>query len=201
MTESPDQRKSDLRTKMRAVLQAMDETYRHEASAAACSRVMAIDAFRHASTVMLYMPLATEVDLTPLAIRCFQQRQTVCVPLVDWKRRDMEPVEVSSFDDDVMDVDEHGIRRPREGAPVPPNCVDLIVVPGLAFDAEGRRLGRGAGYYDRFLTRLRRGAMVVGLAFDGQVVGEVPVDQGDVPMHAVVTERRVAFARGSRARS
>ncbi len=200
MSEHNSQQKAEIRRAVLAKLAAMSDKQRHDGSAAACSRLTALEVFQHASVVMLYMPLASEVDLTPVAIRCFQTGKTVCVPLVDWKRRDMEPVEVTSFDDHVMEVDEHGLRMPRGGAPIPPNLLDLVVVPGLAFDAHGHRLGRGGGYYDRFLGRLRRTAATVGLGFDVQITDEVPVNDGDVSVDIVVTDRRVTHARGSRTR-
>jgi len=200
MNEQNGQHKAEIRRQVVAKLATMSDEQRHDGSVAACSRLIALEVFQHASVVMLYMPLASEVDLTPVAIRCFQTGKTVCVPLVDWKRRDMEPVEVTSFDDHVMEVDEHGLRMPRGGAPIPPNLLDLVVVPGLAFDAHGHRLGRGGGYYDRFLGRLRRTAATVGLGFDVQITDEVPVDDGDVSVDIVVTDRRVTHARGSRTR-
>ncbi len=200
MNEQNSQQKAEIRRQVLAKLAAMGDEQRHEGSVAACARLMTLEVFQHASVVMLYMPLASEVDLTPVAIRCFQTGKTVCVPLVDWKRRDMEPVEVTSFDDHVMEVDEHGLRMPRGGAPIPPDLLDLVVVPGLAFDAHGHRLGRGGGYYDRFLGRLRRTAATVGLGFDVQITDEVPVNDGDVSVDIVVTDRRVTHARGSRTR-
>ncbi len=149
---------------------------------------------------MLYMPLATEVDLTTAAMRCFQAGKTVCVPKVDWNRRDMSAVEVSTFDDHVMDIDEHGLRSPRDSQPLPPRSIDLVVVPGLAFDTHGNRLGRGGGFYDRFLSRLRHGATSVGLAFDFQIVDTVPADERDVSVDLVVTDRRLISAHSSRSR-
>ncbi len=176
------------------MIASLGEAPRREASASACSHLMNLEAFRHAGVVMLYMPLADEVDLTPIAIRCFQTGKAVCVPRVDWKRHDMDAVEVTSFDDHVMDLDEHGIRTPREVVPIVPSVIDLVVVPGLAFDAHGNRLGRGGGYYDRFLRRLRRDATTVGLAFDAQVTDTVPADDRDFAVDIVVTDRRVAYA-------
>ncbi len=198
MSEQNSQQKAEIRRAVLAKLAAINDEQRHDGSVAACSRLTALEVFQHASVVMLYMPLASEVDLTPVAIRCFQTGKTVCVPLVDWKRRDMEPVEVTSFDDHVMEVDEHGLRMPRGGAPIPPNLLDLVVVPGLAFDAHGHRLGRGGGYYDRFLGRLRRTAATIGLGFDVQITDEVPVGDGDVSVDIVVTDRRVTHTRRSR---
>lgn len=200
MTDDSDQLKSDLRSEMRTKLAAMGETAQREASAAACAHLTGLEAFGHASVVMLYMPLADEVDLTPAALRCFQSGKTVCVPRVDWKRREMDAVEVTSFDDHIVEVDEHGIRTPREGPPLVPTLIDLVVLPGLAFDTSGNRLGRGGGYFDRYVRRLRRTATTVGLAFDVQIVDAVPVDDRDFSVNIVVTDRRVAHARRSRAK-
>jgi len=102
-----------------------------------------------------------------------------------------------------------GWERGPYGIPEPPcprgsrsrsTGFDLVVVPGVAFDREGRRLGHGFGYYDRFLGALPEGATLVGLAFSSHVIPEVPVDAWDVPVHALVTEEgviRAANAPGS----
>ncbi|MCH7604023.1 MAG: 5-formyltetrahydrofolate cyclo-ligase, partial [Planctomycetes bacterium] len=141
------------------------------------------------------MPLATEVDVTPIALKCFQLGKTVCVPKVDWKRLDMIAVEVNAIDDRVMDIDEHGIRTPKQGQPIPPSMLDLIVAPGLAFDSHGRRLGRGGGFYDRFLARTRDSAVLVGIAFDGQIIDDIPSQDHDVMVDIVITERRITNAK------
>jgi 5-formyltetrahydrofolate cyclo-ligase len=200
MSENHQPRQPDVRSRMGEALAAIDNGCRHDASAAACLHLTSLDAFRHASVVMLYMPLASEVDLTAAALRCFRMGKTVCVPRINWKRQDMEPVEATSFDDEVMDIDEHGVRAPRNGAPLPPAMIDLVVVPGLAFDPNGNRLGRGGGCYDRFLRRLRRRTTTVGLAFDVQIIDMVPADERDMSVDIVVTDRRVTHAARSRSR-
>ena len=83
--------------------------------------------------------------------------------------------------------------RPSGGRPKSTGF-DLVVVPGVAFDREGRRLGHGFGYYDRFLGNLPAEVTRVGLAFSRQLVPEVPVDAWDVPVHALVTEDGVIRA-------
>ena len=110
----------------------------------------------------------------------------------------MDAVEVHSFDDHIMELDEHGLRTPRDGVPLPTNLIDLVVVPGLAFDAHGHRLGRGGGYYDRFLSRLRRSATSIGLAFEVQMIDQIPINHDDVSVKIVVTDRRVTNAPRSR---
>ncbi len=187
--------KQAIRNEIRKKLSAMSPEHRHRDSTIACSRLCSLEAFQHARVVMLYMPLATEVDVTPIALKCFQLGKTVCVPKVDWKRRDMIAVEVNAIDDRVMDIDEHGIRTPKLGQPIPPSMLDLVVSPGLAFDSHGRRLGRGGGFYDRFLARTRDSAVRVGIAFDGQVIDEIPTQDHDVMVDIVITERRITTAK------
>lgn len=183
--------KKAMRREMKAALADMHDQERHEASVRACHRLAELDAFTHAAMVMLYMPLVTEIDVTPLALRAFQQGKTVCVPRMDWHRDSIVPVEVSTFDDRLMNVDDHGVRVPKDGRAVSPAMIDLVVVPGVAFDARGNRLGRGGGHYDRFLSRLRDATRKVAIAFDGQIVDEVPTHAHDVPVDIVVTDRRV----------
>ncbi|MFK7960738.1 MAG: 5-formyltetrahydrofolate cyclo-ligase [Phycisphaerales bacterium] len=183
--------KKRLRRTVRSRLADIDPQERRDASIAACRRLNAMPAVRGAGTVMLYMPLATEIDVLPAAVQCFQNGQTVCLPRVDWERRDMQPVEVRSFDDHAMETDPKSIRSPRDGRPVVPDAIDLIVVPALAYDVAGHRLGRGGGYYDRFMERLRPGVPRVGIVFDRQIVDEVPAEDHDIAVHTVVTERRL----------
>jgi len=193
--------KKQMRAAMRAVVDQMSAEQRHAGSVAACNRAIALDAFRHATTVMLYLPITSEVDVTSIAVRCFREGKTVCVPRVDWKRHDMHAVEVSSLDDRVLEVDEHGVRTPREGQPIPPAMIDLVIVPGLAFDQCGMRLGRGGGYYDRFLARLKpaAGTVTVGIVFDQQIVDEVPAAAHDLAVDKVITDRRMSCAKAVRA--
>jgi 5-formyltetrahydrofolate cyclo-ligase len=95
----------------------------------------------------------------------------------------------------------HGLTEPRAAcAEVPIEGIDVMLVPGLAFDAAGRRLGLGGGYYDgagRDLRARRPGALMVGFAYDFQVVDACPADENDVAVDVVVTERRVLEARAA----
>jgi 5-formyltetrahydrofolate cyclo-ligase len=93
------------------------------------------------------------------------------------------------------------VRSPRNGRLILPDSIDLIVLPALAFDPQGHRLGRGGGYYDRFLARLKPGTVAVGLAFDVQVIDSVPVDGRDAAVDVLVTDRRVTFLKPARTRS
>lgn len=188
-TDSTTQKKA-LRKEITGMLRKINTEDRHDRSTIVCRRLTGLDAFRHASTVMLYMPLPTEVDVTAIALSCFQQGKTVCVPKVDWDRKDMCAVEVLRFDDSEMDIDEHGIRVPRDIRLTLPEMIDLVVVPGLAFDTKGNRLGRGGGFYDRYLGKLGKHTTKIAVAFDEQIVESVPTERGDLKVDQVVTDRR-----------
>jgi len=200
MTDSLNQSKKAIRTAMRTTLGGMTPEQRTSAAAAACQRLTALEPFVHATTVMLYMPLANEVDVTAAALKCFRAGQTVCVPKVDWERKDMHPVEVTSLDDRVLDCDEHGVRCPRDGRLILLDSIDVVVVPALAYDSRGNRLGRGGGYYDRFLAKLRPTVTSIGLVFDQQIVDDVPKNHRDMAVDIVVTDRRVTMAKAARAK-
>lgn len=196
----PPAEKTALRRRMRDRLAAIDADERATASTAACRRLIGLEAFRRASTVMLYLPLPSEIDVLPAAVDLFRRGRTVCVPRVDWDRRDMAPVAVSSFDNAGPSPDGHPVRTPEDGRPVLPERIDAVVVPAMAFDTDGNRLGRGGGYYDRFLGRLRRGTAILGIAFDQQIVDAIPSEPHDVSVGCVITDRRITAARASDSR-
>jgi len=195
---SIETRKDALRQDLRARLDKVTDQQRQDWSLQAAERLVQLDAFRHATNVMVYLPLRTEIDTTAIVLRAFELGHAVCSPKVDWARRDMHAVELHSMADDSLELDEHGVRTPRDGRPVVPSTIDLVIVPGLAFDLTGRRLGRGGGFYDRFLSRLRRSTKTIGLAFDVQIVAEVPTEPGDVQVDLVITDRRIGTGYSSR---
>jgi 5-formyltetrahydrofolate cyclo-ligase len=189
--------KPDLRDAMRGPLAALAPAERAALSSQVCRRVMALDAFTTADTVMMFLPLPGEVDICPIALRCFQTGRTVCVPRVDWERKRMRAVEIRDIDANLRET-KHGVREPSDGRPIPLEQIGLVLVPGLAFDALGGRLGRGGGFYDRFLEpgaandRLRsRNWFTCGVCFDFQVVDRVPTDENDIRLDAVATDRRL----------
>ncbi|MCL4197502.1 MAG: 5-formyltetrahydrofolate cyclo-ligase [Phycisphaerales bacterium] len=185
------QAKQALRDQVRTRLSEITPPELYGLSILACENVSACDAFRHARTIMMYAPLAQEVDVSHIALRCFQQNRTVCLPKIDWEHRRMWPVPVNSFDDCSLVPDRHGLRVPERGCPMPIEMIDLVIVPGVAFDSDGHRLGRGGGYYDRFLGQTGFGGRCMALCFDCQIVDSVPRVAHDVVMDYIATERRL----------
>lgn len=143
---------------------------------------------------MVYAPLRREADVTPLALWALARGATVCVPRMDWAARSMEPVPVASWSADLT-LSRLGLREPRAGLGALPLAeLDAVLVPGLAFDPTGARLGRGAGFYDRFLPRLPARAVTIGVALHGQLVDRVPTGPLDRPVEWLATELGIASA-------
>jgi len=177
-----------LRRQLRDKLAAMPDDVRHHKSVVACSFIAASAEFAAARVVMLFLSIPTEVDTSPLALKAWQAGKTVVVPKVSWNQRRMLPVEISSLNDH-MTTSGPGVREPIEGKPVPVDFIDFVVVPGLGFSEKGYRIGRGMGFYDRFLAQPEFIGTSCGLAFEEQIVPELPVLDHDIPLSMLVTDR------------
>lgn len=152
--------------------------------------------YERATTLMMFLSLPLEIDTAPIAIRAWEDGKRVLAPLVDWEQKRMIPIEIRSLTDDVR-TDDHGVRVPIDGQPIPIAEIDLVVVPGIGFDPSGNRLGRGGGFYDRFLSHRNFHGHACALALDEQVIEAVPFDEKDVRVSLIVTDRRVIRARAS----
>lgn len=182
--------KPALRRQLREQLSAMPEDVRHRKSLLACSFVASTPEFAAARVVMLYLSMPTEVNTSALALKAWQAGKTVVVPKVSWDQRRMLPVEISSLTDQ-MTTSGPGVREPISGKPVPVDFIDFVVVPGLGFSEKGYRIGRGMGFYDRFLAQPEFIGTSCGLAFDEQIVPELPILDHDIPLSMLVTDRGI----------
>ena len=159
-----------------------------------CRQIVDTDTFRNASVVMMFLSLPHEVDTTPMILHAWQQGKTVAVPKVSWEQRHMIPVELTSLETGLK-TEKMGLRTPANGVPVPFEEIDLVVTPGLGFDRAGNRLGRGGSYYDNFFIHNKISAARWGVAFSQQLCDEIPHDDQDAPIDAVVTEDEIIICQ------
>jgi 5-formyltetrahydrofolate cyclo-ligase len=176
--------KAELRREMRQHLQNLGPG-RAEKSRAICEAISAHPAFSQGQRVAIFSPLPSEPDLNALwghGPRAF------CYPRVT--REQMEFVEVATLDALAPAAWNPWIREPAltETRRVTPAEIDLILVPGLAFTRDGWRLGRGGGFYDRFLAQLPARAVNLGVCFEVQIVETLPVEAHDHRLDLIVTE-------------
>ena len=190
-SESVDAFKGQIRSDLRQKLAAMTDAQRHAKSIAACSLLAATQEFQNAQSIMLYLATPQEVDTSPLALRAWQHGKTVIVPKVSWHARRMVPMEITSLCNDQVRETRHGIKEPIAGNPVPLQFIDMVVVPGLGFSFQGHRIGRGAGFYDRFLAQPEFLGISCGIAFEEQVIETIPMLDHDVPLCMLATDRGI----------
>ncbi len=183
--------KNDIRIGMKAFLAGLTAADRHARSIAACQQLMSTREFKAAQTIMIFMSMPTEVETSTLAIKAWQEGKNVAVPRVDWAGKRMEPVEICSLDVG-MTTTGPGIREPITGKAVPLGCIDMVVVPGLAYDHKGYRVGRGRGFYDRFLAQQDFQGTRCALCFHEQLLAEpIPCEPHDAPMDLIVSDKEV----------
>ena len=182
--------KKELRQRLRQILADIPPDELSTRSLRACHRLFAEPEYMKAEVIMVFLSLPTEVDTTPVVLRAWQDRRRVLAPKVSWNQRRMLPLEVRSLTDDLM-VSSMGIREPITGIPFPVPDIDLVIVPGLAFDEYGNRLGRGRGFYDRFLAHPEFKGVSCGFAFEAQLLPEVPVGPLDRSVSMLVTDEKV----------
>ncbi|NLC56563.1 MAG: 5-formyltetrahydrofolate cyclo-ligase [Armatimonadetes bacterium] len=183
--------KAELRRQAGALRDALSPAEREAASRAIHERLVALPEWAAARSVFLYVSFRSEVDTRHLLQTALESGREVLVPRVERARGEIEACPITSLTELVPGT--WGILEPRSPA-ADPTRIDLVVAPGLAFDAQGTRLGYGAGYYDRYLRRVRPACVRAALAYEAQIVPEVPCLPGDERLHLVVTEARVLRA-------
>lgn len=180
--------KAALRRELRARLRAVPEAVRSAEAGSVAARLVGRPEWLGARRVMLFAPMPEEMDLWPLAGRALQEGRGLALPRFDPTAGVYHAAEVTDLDRDVV-VGSFGIREPGPGCPeCPLNGLDFVLVPGLGFDACGRRLGRGKGYYDRLLATVSGTAC--GVAMDWQVLPAIPAEPHDRGVDCILTPSR-----------
>ncbi len=177
--------KGALRERLLLARAALDPAAREAASRAIAARLGALPAWKDARTVALYAALGAEVDTAELARLALAEGKRVAWPRTSSSGPGLAFACCPAAE--LVPGPARALEPPADAPPLSLQSIDLFVVPGVAFDARGGRLGRGRGHYDAVLSRIRPGALRVGLAFDEQVVERVPVEPHDVRVDVVVT--------------
>jgi 5-formyltetrahydrofolate cyclo-ligase len=181
--------KKELRKRLREVMDSIPPEELRARSVEVCRLLVEQPEYKRAEVVLVFFSLSSEADTTPLVLRAWQDNKRVLAPKVSWEQRRMLPIEIRSS----LDLAEArmGIREPASGVPVPVGEIDLVILPGLAFDPFGNRLGRGKGFYDRFLAHKDYRAVSCAIALEEQFVDFVPVGPHDMPIDMLVTDKAV----------
>jgi len=156
------------------------------------------EVFKNAGVIHIFISMPDEPDTRPIIEHCWSSRKKIAVPVVLPDTFDLFHSEIKSFDDLVYGM--HGTQEPspERRIKINPESFDLVIVPGVAFDRKGGRLGHGKGYYDRFLEHTS--SFLLGLTFNCQLLETVPTELHDVSMNAILSESGIVQtnARGTR---
>lgn len=188
--------KAELRRGMREIRKGIGEDARKQAAQDLAQRLCSLPAVKHARTVGVYSACGSELSLAP-AIAALQQASpsiVIAYPLVISDEA-LAFVRFDEGDDrSVLDFPSVHVTNIARERVVPQQDIELLLVPGLAFDEHGRRLGQGGGYYDRAIPHLASNAMTIGIAFDEQIVDAVPCAAHDQRVDYVLTPTRLITA-------
>ncbi len=143
-------------------------------------QIEALPVFQSAKTILLYYPVQNEVDVLPLVKR-YKHEKTILFPVSHRRGMTVHPYAGNAM----MHRGKFGIPEPT--TPAYEGTIDLMIIPAVAFDKKGRRLGRGGGYYDRFIKKIKNHTFTLGVAYDFQLIDEVPSARHDQRVQGVVT--------------
>jgi len=183
--ESSD--KSAWRRQIREWLRALPAETRVSASNQLLERLLTQSIWSRANSLLCFAPLPGEPDITPIIDDALRANKVVALPRFDPGTGTYEAARIEARSQ--LIPGQFGTLEPAAGCPaIPLNQLDLVLVPGVAFDLAGRRLGRGKGFYDRLLAEVR--GHKCGVAFDEQIVAQVPEEPHDVRVDSILTPSR-----------
>ena len=149
----------------------------------------------NSQNIMFYVATRSEVQTEEMIKMSIKMGKNVFVPIILPECINLAPSKIVDFDIE-LEKGNKGILEPKKEYHriFTPENIDLIVVPGIAFDLKGNRIGRGFGYYDNFLRKVCSFAKIVALAFEMQTVKKIPNDKNDIPVHKIITEKRIIIS-------
>jgi len=182
------QERDRLRTKVLRKRDSIPSSVRAKLSRQIVDRAINWIEMNRANAVLIYLGMRSEVETCGLLDYLLVQNKIALAPVMRMKQRDLTPYRIVDAKKDLV-LHPYGMYQPNRAtcSPFPLNRIDLIFVPGVAFDSKGYRIGYGAGFYDRFLPQCPQ-AVWIGLAYKAQIVKDTFPQAWDVPLHQILTE-------------
>ena len=180
--------KKTIRKRMRKIRGRMSATECLEKSNRICKHVEKLIYEKDFRSVMVYVSMRNEVNTRSLIDKLIDQEKIVLAPVMDEVTKELLPYRLTNSQNELVQ-NNYGIYEPNPKICklFPVDKIELVLVPGLAFDKNGYRIGYGGGYYDRFLRKCPQ-AVWLGLAYENQLVDHIPHEKSDVPVKMIATE-------------
>ncbi|MFZ1957037.1 MAG: 5-formyltetrahydrofolate cyclo-ligase [Desulfobacterales bacterium] len=186
--------KADIRKEIAATIGRLSVDELAEKTSLIENRLFDFANFLEAKIALLYIENPNEVKSAEIIRRTFDQNKIVVLPLV---KTDTKKFKLFKIDDFAKDLKpgQNGILQPDPGRcrTVPIDCIDIAIIPGVAFDEKGGRLGSGDGYYDRLIPHLPVTTRKVALALYYQIIPQVPIDSHDKHVDIIITDKRIIY--------
>ncbi len=186
MAEGKDVIRSNIKKKILAYSQDEINGYSRDI----CNNLQSINEFIEANVVMAFISIPGEVNTSYIIDECFKLGKSVVVPKVNWENNTMFAVQIACKDQQLK-PNKYGIFEPENSDEYSVEDIDLIVVPGLGFDENLNRLGRGGGFYDKYLSQNGCRAFKCGVAFEIQMLTNMLVCVHDQKVDLLITEKRI----------
>jgi len=182
--------KKDIRSTILKKRSSMPRSEVQKKSKLIKEQIFQMQEFREAKTILFYVSYDNEVDTHEMIKESLGMKKQVVVPKTDMNNRTIICSSLTKWDDLLSGA--YNILEPRRECvnEVSPESIDLMIIPGVAFDCQGNRIGHGMGYYDRLLQK-KMITHCVGLAFELQIVESIPSEKHDVKVEKIVTEERI----------
>ena len=148
--------------------------------------------YKSAKVIMVYIDFRNEVETKNIIVKAIKDDKRIIIPISIKETRELILSEIKDYDSE-LGSGAYGILEPKEEfiRRVDPALIDLVIIPGVAFDNAGHRVGYGAGYYDRFLKKLKPYVPKIALAFDLQIVDSIDGDEHDIPVDYIINENSI----------
>jgi 5-formyltetrahydrofolate cyclo-ligase len=170
-------KKEEIRKKILSLRNGLDNEWIRDISIKIEKRLFEDRDFLESKNIMFYDAFEKEVQTREMIKRAVDMKKRIFLPITDFKNKNLLISEITDKNESQKNASE--------------NEIDMVIVPGVAFDESGSRIGFGKGFYDRFLKGLSKNVKTIGLAFDFQVAGKIPVDSHDFIIDKVITEKRI----------
>jgi 5-formyltetrahydrofolate cyclo-ligase len=192
--EEIQERKQEIRTEISKSLNDMPADVRDKKTRAIEDRLFEFANFLESNIALLYMNTENEVATRSMIERAFEINKIVVLPVFDMEKHKMGLMKVDNLNNQLKQGP-RGVHEPDTATckKVPIDCVDIAIVPGIAFDEKGARIGTGMGFYDRLIPNLPITTRKVALSFEDQLIQQVPMEHHDKHIDIIITDKRIIY--------
>jgi len=188
------EKKLEIRNEISKILGTLSESERSQKTKIIEDRLLEFANFLEAKTSLLYMNSSNEVATQEIIKRCFDYNRVIVLPAFIKETHEMSLMKIDNLESELQ-PGPRGVLEPNPARckKVPIENIDIAIIPGVAFDEKGGRIGTGEGYYDRFIPQLTITTRKVALAFENQIIPQVPMESHDKHVDIIITEERIIY--------